>query len=67
MPGLDGFSLTARLRENSDYRTTPIVIVTSRADEADRRRGIEVGANAYIVKGDFAQSSLVDTLRGLIG
>ncbi|AHF03716.1 gliding motility protein [Marichromatium purpuratum 984] len=67
MPGLDGFSLTARLRENSDYRATPIVIVSSRADEADRRRGIEVGANAYIVKGDFAQSSLVDTLRGLIG
>ena len=65
--GLDGFSLTAKLREHEDYRTTPIVIITSRQPEEDKRRGIEVGADAYIVKGDFDQSSLLDTLRDLLG
>ncbi|MCB1777997.1 MAG: response regulator [Candidatus Competibacteraceae bacterium] len=67
MPGLDGFSLTARLRENEKYHTTPIVIITSREKEEDKRRGIQVGADAYIVKGDFDQSNLVGTLRNLLG
>ncbi len=67
MPHMDGFTLTARLREDSTYRTRPIIIVTSREKEEDKRRGIEVGADAYIVKGEFDQTGLVDTLRSLLG
>ncbi len=67
MPVMDGFSLTARLRQTEDYATRPIIIVTSREKESDRRRGIEVGADAYIVKGSFDQTSLVDTLKALLG
>ncbi len=67
MPNMDGFSLTASLRQDERYRDTPIIIITSREKEEDKRRGIQVGANAYIVKGDFNQSNLLDTLRSLIG
>jgi DNA-binding response OmpR family regulator len=67
MPGMDGFALTRKLRGHEKYQHTPIIIITSRDKEDDRRRGIEVGADAYIVKGDFNQSSLVDTLRSLLG
>jgi len=67
MPAMDGFTLTARLREEERYRHRPIVIVTSREKEEDKRRGIEVGADAYIVKGNFEQSRLVDTLKALLG
>jgi len=67
MPVMDGFALTARLRENEDYRYRPIIIITSREKEADRRRGIEVGADAYIVKGSFDQNNLVETLKALLG
>jgi len=67
MPGLDGFSLTTRLRSHAQYETTPIIIITSREREEDKRRGIQVGADAYIVKGDFDQSSLLETLRTLLG
>jgi two-component system chemotaxis sensor kinase CheA len=67
MPNMDGFSLTAALRQEERYRQRPIIIVTSREKEEDKRRGIQVGADAYIVKGDFDQSSLVDTLRSLLG
>ncbi len=67
MPKMDGFTLTARLREDDRYRTVPIIIITSREREEDKRRGIQVGADAYIVKSDFEQSSLVDTLRTLLG
>ena len=67
MPNMDGFSLTARLRQEENYRTRPIIIITSREKEEDKRRGIQVGADAYIVKGEFDQGSLVDTLRTLLG
>lgn len=66
MPVMDGFTLTARLREHERYRERPIIIITSREKESDRRRGIEVGADAYIVKGSFDQNSLVDTLKVLL-
>ncbi len=67
MPNMDGFTLTARLRQEDKYRDKPIVIITSREKEEDKRRGVQVGADAYIVKGDFDQSNLVDTLRALLG
>lgn len=66
MPVMDGFTLTERLREHERYRERPIIIITSREKESDRRRGIEVGADAYIVKGTFDQNSLVDTLKVLL-
>lgn len=67
MPNMDGFTLTERLRKEDKYRDTPIIIITSREKEEDKRRGIQVGADAYIVKGDFDQSNLVDILRNLLG
>ncbi|OGT95873.1 MAG: hypothetical protein A2X80_08085 [Geobacteraceae bacterium GWB2_52_12] len=67
MPRLDGFSLTERLRADNRYRHVPIIIVTSREKEEDKRRGITVGANAYIIKGAFDQSNLIETVHSLIG
>lgn len=67
MPNMDGFTLTERLRQHDKYRDTPIIIITSREKEADKRRGIQVGADAYIVKGDFDQSNLVEILHNLLG
>lgn len=67
MPRLNGFSFTERLRADDRYRHVPVIIVTSREKEEDKRRGIQVGANAYIVKGAFDQSNLIETVRSLIG
>ncbi|GAB0057168.1 Sensor histidine kinase RcsC [Candidatus Magnetaquicoccaceae bacterium FCR-1] len=67
MPGMDGFSLTERLRREDRYRDKPIIILTSRDREEDKQRGMRAGADAYIVKGDFSQGNLVDTLRTLLG
>lgn len=66
MPVMDGFSLTKALRAEDNYQHIPIIIVTSRAKEEDRRRGIQVGADAYIAKGDFEQDSLIETLKMLL-
>lgn len=67
MPGMDGFELTACLRSLEKTTDIPVVIVTSLTSDEHRRRGLEVGAQAYIVKAGFDQSTLLDTIDSLIG
>jgi two-component system chemotaxis sensor kinase CheA len=66
MPNMDGLSMTARIREQERYAALPIILMTSLAREEDRRRGIEVGASAYLTKPAFDQKVLLDTLRRLV-
>jgi two-component system, chemotaxis family, sensor kinase CheA len=66
MPSMDGLTLTERIRREPKYNELPIILVTSLASEEDKRRGIEVGANAYIAKPTFDQGLLLDTLRRCI-
>ncbi|MCS6938060.1 MAG: response regulator, partial [Roseiflexus sp.] len=67
MPRIDGFTLTSCIRNELGKTDLPVIIVTSLASEAHRRRGLEVGAQAYIVKSQFNQSNLLETIRQLIG
>jgi two-component system chemotaxis sensor kinase CheA len=66
MPNMDGFVLTERIRTDKQYSDLPVILVTSLSSEEDRRRGLEVGANAYITKGTFDQKVLLDTLDRLV-
>lgn len=66
MPRMDGFDLTARIRADQRLAATPVVLVTALDSRADKERGIDVGANAYIVKSAFDQGGLLDTIRRLI-
>jgi two-component system chemotaxis sensor kinase CheA len=67
MPLMDGLQLTARLRADVRFQNLPVVIVTSRDSVEDRRRGFDVGADAYVLKREFDQSHLLDTVKRLIG
>jgi two-component system chemotaxis sensor kinase CheA len=67
MPGMNGFEFVARTRADPVLRHTPSMLVTSRAAPEDRRRGEQVGASAYVVKSEFDQARLLETIRGLIG
>jgi two-component system chemotaxis sensor kinase CheA len=67
MPGMDGFELLETLKRDPRLCETPAILVTSRADPADKRRGREVGARAYIVKSEFDQGELLEAIRRLVG
>ena len=67
MPGMDGFTLTRTIRRTRGWENVPVVIMTSRGDPADTRAGLEAGADAYLLKSDFDQVVLVDTVRRLVG
>jgi len=66
MPGIDGFTFIERARADPALGDVAGVLVTSRAAPADRRRGAEVGAQAYIVKSEFAQAEFLERVRQLV-
>ena len=67
MPGMDGFTFIERTRADPVLREIPAILVTSRASPEDRGRGQRVGASAYIVKGEFDQTELLEKIRLLVG
>jgi two-component system chemotaxis sensor kinase CheA len=67
MPGMDGFEFVETTRADPTLRSIPAILVTSRNAPEDRRRGEQAGARAYIVKGEFDQGKLLQTIRSLIG
>ena len=66
MPRMDGFELTARIRADKKLSDLPVVLVTALESREDREHGIDVGANAYIVKSSFEQSNLLSVIQQLI-
>ncbi len=67
MPRMDGFGLTARIRADKQLTRLPVVLVTALASREHRERGIDAGANAYIVKSSFDQSNLLEVVQRLMG
>src|SRR5690606_18227579 len=63
MPRLDGFELTAKIRADKTLSTLPVILITSLATNEDKERGVNAGANAYIVKSSFDQSDLLSVIR----
>jgi DNA-binding response OmpR family regulator len=62
LPGLDGFEVCRRIRS---WSSTPILILTARGDEDDRIRGLDLGADDYLVK-PFSPRELVSRVRAIL-
>jgi len=67
MPRMDGLALTKELKSKDNYKDVPVILISSRDKDEDKRRGLSVGADAYIVKDDFDQGNLIDVIRNLVG
>ncbi len=67
MPRLDGFGLTRSLRSTPALADTPVILVTSLHSDEHKRMGALAGAQAYIVKSQFDQHNLLQTIRQLVG
>lgn len=66
MPRMNGFDLTSAIRHMDEIKEIPVVMVTSRSSDDDKQKGLEVGANAYVVKGSFDQQGLLSTIQRLV-
>ncbi|MEV6873000.1 response regulator [Amycolatopsis sp. NPDC051128] len=67
MPNMDGFALTEAIRAKPSLANIPVLILSSRSSDADRQRGLDVGADGYLLKSGFDQSNLVTAVNRLLG
>ena len=67
MPRMDGIELVRLIKSDRVYNSIPVIIVSYKEREADRRRGMEAGADFYLTKGSFHDDSLLEAVADLIG
>jgi two-component system chemotaxis sensor kinase CheA len=67
MPNVDGFMLTSSIRAHPRLANIPVLIVSSRASEEDHQRGLDAGADGYIVKTSFDEAGLLSAVSRLLG
>lgn len=65
LPGMTGVTLAKRLRSEPRTRELPIIMVTARADEADRVQGLDLGADDYVSK-PFSPKELIARIRAVL-
>ncbi|MEX0852799.1 MAG: response regulator [Bauldia sp.] len=66
MPHVDGFELVQAMKGDKALSAIPIILVTSRADDRDREKGLQLGADAYVVKQKFDQNELLRTIKQIV-
>ena len=62
MPDINGLELVSFIRNNENYKDTPLFIISTESSERDREKGLALGAHAYLVK-PFAPDQLQDLIR----
>lgn len=67
MPRLDGIELVKLMKQDPKLRTLPVMIVSYKDREEDRRRGLDAGADYYLTKGSFHDETMLNAVRDLIG
>ncbi len=65
MPRMDGYELTSTVRAQEQYRTLPLIVLTSRAAAKHQQRAMSLGANAYVVK-PYQDEELLNTINALV-
>ena len=65
LPKISGIEVCRRLRQRAESRNVPIIMLTARGEESDRIRGLDTGADDYIVK-PFAMSELSARIRAVL-
>jgi len=66
MPRMNGFELTTKIKKDAHLSEIPVVLCTSLESREDKERGVEAGADAYIVKNSFSQGNLLEIIKRLI-
>jgi two-component system, chemotaxis family, sensor kinase CheA len=66
MPRMDGFALLEQVKGDRRLKNTPVILVTSRDRQEDQQHGLNLGAEAYIIKRKFDHQELLNTIRQLL-
>ena len=65
LPGMDGIEILSRLKGEAEYRGIPVIMATAKGQEYDRIRGLDLGADDYIVK-PFSVMEMVSRVKAVL-
>lgn len=66
MPGLSGYEVCQKIKEDAELAGIPVVILTAKGQERDREQGLTMGASDYITK-PFSPNRLLELVKSMIG
>ncbi|MBQ3119812.1 MAG: response regulator transcription factor [Peptococcaceae bacterium] len=65
LPGMDGIEILTKMKESTEYNSIPVILATAKGQEYDRIRGLDLGADDYIVK-PFSIMEMVSRVKAVL-
>ena len=65
LPGMDGIEILSRMKESIEYKRIPVILATAKGQEYDRIKGLDLGADDYIVK-PFSMMEMVSRVKAVL-
>jgi len=66
LPKMDGFEVLEKIRASQDTKTIPVIMLTNLGQKEDVEKGLERGANGYLIKAHFMPSEVVEKIKGVL-
>lgn len=66
LPGMDGFEVLKKLKANDKTKDIPVILLTNLSQKSEVEKGLELGANDYLIKAHFMPSEVVDKIKKVL-
>lgn len=66
LPGIDGFEVLAKMKENSDTAQIPVIILSNLGQKDDIEKGLKMGAVDYLIKAHFTPAEIIEKIRAIL-
>ena len=66
LPGIDGFEVLSRMKEDPIVSSTPVIILSNLGQKEDVEKGLKLGAVDYLIKAHFTPGEIIEKIRGIL-
>ena len=66
LPGIDGFEVLSRMREDPTVSSTPVIILSNLGQKEDVEKGLKLGAVDYLIKAHFTPGEIIEKIRNIL-
>ena len=67
LPGIDGFEVLKKAKEDGEIKDVPIVILSNLGQQDDIDKGVQLGAKDYLIKAEFTPGEIVQKVKDILG
>jgi DNA-binding response OmpR family regulator len=67
LPKMDGFEVLRQMKEDSEVKDTPVILLTNLSQKDEVKKGLDMGAHDYLIKAHFMPSEVVKKIKNIIG